>query len=229
MSATTVHSPRDFERKEDAVLLELVRTCGTDQWNTVSAAMGNRTARQCRSRDTQFLAPGVTNSPRTPDEDDLLKKQYNDIGPKWAALRQFFPGRTDLNVKNRFGHLARGHPDTRDLRAKFVGDDEPAKPPKRRAGDIRLEPGVPVTFDAPFQSLPCYMKRCLLLEAVLSARHVPVPPAGVCDPWIDDGITLDVEVEQVSVDGDPLPQIHEADQRDKQWPSCVPKPDRRAF
>jgi hypothetical protein len=215
MSAATVHSPRNFERKEDELLLELVRKYGTDQWNTISAAMGSRTARQCRNRYTQFLAPGVKNSPWTPEEDDLLKKHYNDIGPRWSVLRQFFPGRTDLNVKNRFGYLARNDPDIRDLMAKFVSDDEPTRP-RKKAGDIRLEPGVPVTFDALFQSLPYYMKRCLLLEAMLHAHQVPVPPEGVCDQWIDDGITLDVEVEQVSVDGDPLPQIHENDHRDKQ-------------
>jgi hypothetical protein len=76
MSAPSGHVARNFERHEDELLLELVKQYGTDSWNAIAANLGNRTARQCRNRYVGFLAPGVNSSPWTPEEDDLLKKQY---------------------------------------------------------------------------------------------------------------------------------------------------------
>jgi hypothetical protein len=199
--------PRNFERREDEMLLELVKQYGTDSWPTIAAALGNRTARQCRNRYGSFLAPGVNNDPWTPDEDDLLKSKYNDIGPKWAVLRQFFPGRSDLNIKNRFAFLSRNRPDVRHLKERYVAEhpDEArsavAKRQKRR--DSEDNAFSPVTIDALFQSLPYYMKRCLLLETIMQGHDIPVPPHGVCDEWQDIAV-------------EPIPQMPEADGQEKQ-------------
>jgi hypothetical protein len=98
---------RNFERREDELLMDLVKQYRTDSWPTVAAVLGNRTARQYWNRCVSFLAPGVNNDPWTPDEDNLLKSKYDELGPRWAVLRQFFPGRTYLNIKNRFSFLSR--------------------------------------------------------------------------------------------------------------------------
>jgi hypothetical protein len=185
MSASSGHAARNFERHEDELLVELVKKYGTDSWNAIASNLANRTARQCRNRYTGFLAPGVNNAPWTPEEDDLLKKQYEQTGPKWAILRQFFPGRTDLNIKNRFVFLTRNSQEVRFLKARFVTEqnasDGGAPRPKKKAKSDGCP--TPVTFEALFQSLPYYMKRCMLLEAMLEANQLPVPPQGVCDHW----------------------------------------------
>ena len=93
---------RHFDVQEDKQLIQLVEKYGTNSWNLVAADIGNRTARQCRNRYTFFLAPDVNNSPWTEEEEALLVQKYNEMGPKWAAFRSFFPGRTRLNIKDHF-------------------------------------------------------------------------------------------------------------------------------
>jgi hypothetical protein len=181
--------PRNFERREDELLLDLVKQYGTDSWPTIAAALGNRTARQCRSRYVSFLAPGVNNNPWTADEDDLLKSKYDELGSKWAVLRQFFPGRTDLNIKNRFSFLSRNRPDVRSLRARYIANHPnearaaAGRRPRRRDSDD--DAFSPMTIDALFQSLPNYMKQCLLLETIMNGHDIPIPPHGICDEWQD--------------------------------------------
>jgi hypothetical protein len=214
MSAPTGHGCRNFERHEDELLVELVKKYGTDSWNTIASNFTNRTARQCRNRYTLFLAPGLNNGPWTPEEDEILKRQYEVTGPKWALLRQFFPGRTDLNIKNRFVFLTRNCPEIRPLKQRYAPEhgeanqEAPPRPTKKRASDGCA---VPVTFDALFQSIPYYMNRCLLLEAILEAHQLPVPPHGVCDEWNP----TTVAEEQVAADGDALPLIPPTDEPHK--------------
>jgi hypothetical protein len=181
--------PRNFEPREDTRLAELVQKYGTDSWNTIATELGNRTARQCRNRYTLFLAPGVNNEPWTPEDDNLLKQRYEELGPKWALLRQFFPGRTDLSIKNRFIFLARNSPEIRAIRARYEAGHGQAPaggaPAQKKA---EKEATLAITFDELFQSLPYYMKRCTLLETILETHQLPVPPHGICDSW---GVAMD--------------------------------------
>lgn len=45
------------------------------------------------------------NEPWTKEEDDLLEQKFNEMGPHWAKMAAFFPGRTDVNLKNRWSSL----------------------------------------------------------------------------------------------------------------------------
>jgi hypothetical protein len=188
------HSPRrTFDPQEDARLLELVNIHGLDSWYNVARELGGRTARQCRDRYDHFLKPSQNTNPWTPEEDDILKQRYEEIGPKWAALRQYFPGRTDLNVKNRFVYLTRNRPDMRELATKY--QMEPGAPSVRqRLAALRIDEDrnlysslSPIAIQSAFQSLPVVMKRCLLLETILEQHSVPVPPLNLTDvPWSSD-------------------------------------------
>jgi hypothetical protein len=180
-SVMSGHGARNFERHEDALLLELVKTYGTDAWGTIASNFTNRTPRQCRNRYTLFLAPSIRTDPWTPEEDELLKRQYDAIGPKWAVLRQYFPGRTDLNIKNRFVFLSRNYADVKRMKARFAGEGGKGKKNQEDGGSNF------VTFDSLFQSLPYYMNRCALLEALLDGHGLAVPPKGVCDDWAIPG------------------------------------------
>lgn len=181
------HVSRNFDHKEDELLLEMVKKYGTDSWPSVAAAfMGTRNARQCRNRYMNFLAPELNKDPWTPEEDELLKKQYEEIGPRWAVLRTFFPGRTDLNIKNRFGFLTRNRADVRELKLKYLSEHrgevgETDLPRRRKKDEIRYDGGRIVDINSLFDSLPYYMKRCMLLEALLQDNQIPVPPEGICE------------------------------------------------
>jgi hypothetical protein len=44
----------------------------------------------------------------TGDDDQLLLFKVAELGPRWSAIAQLFPGRTDIGVKNRYIGLTYG-------------------------------------------------------------------------------------------------------------------------
>jgi hypothetical protein len=47
------------------------------------------------------LNPAVSKKPCTPEEDSNLLEKVREVGKKWKTLQQFFPGKTDIILKNR--------------------------------------------------------------------------------------------------------------------------------
>jgi hypothetical protein len=53
-----------------------------------------------------YLSPAVRTGPWNPSEDDLLVAKINEIGRTWSVLAQYFGGRSESDVKNRwYSHL----------------------------------------------------------------------------------------------------------------------------
>jgi hypothetical protein len=117
-----------FSEKEDDQLKELVAQLGNDNWRLVADQMENRTARQCRERYRGYLAPSLTTAAWMDTEDDLLRDLVSQLGPKWSQIAARFPGRSEVQLKNRWfvlcsrarrdwvrGHLPPGVPE-QDLR-----------------------------------------------------------------------------------------------------------------
>jgi hypothetical protein len=92
-------------------------------WKQIAFFMPNRSARQCRERWKNYLIPGLNFSPWTWKDDALLREKFNELGPKWAQIVKFFPGRTDTNCKNRWQQLQ-----TRERRRLQL--NPPALPPQ---------------------------------------------------------------------------------------------------
>jgi hypothetical protein len=67
--------------------------------------MPHRDRRQCRERWTNYLSPAVANGPWTHEEEDLLKAKVAALGHSWRAIQPFFPGRTDINIKNHWKQM----------------------------------------------------------------------------------------------------------------------------
>lgn len=107
------HPRSGFTPEEDCLLIDLVAQFGNDSWTTISSYMEKRNARQCKDRYTSYLSPTINNGPYSEEEDDLLRKKYNEIGPKWVKISKFFPNRTDISVKCRWAVLNR-----RDMKLK---------------------------------------------------------------------------------------------------------------
>jgi hypothetical protein len=53
-----------------------------------------------------YLAPHLRTDPWTEPEDKLLVAKVNELGFAWSAISQFFQGRSDNDVKNRwYSHI----------------------------------------------------------------------------------------------------------------------------
>ncbi|OHT00817.1 Myb-like DNA-binding domain containing protein [Tritrichomonas foetus] len=94
-----------FSLEEDENLKKLVAMYETPHWNEIARYMENRTPRQCRERFNNYLRPEIKNGPWTPEDDELLLRLYNEMGPKWSLIVKSFNGRSAVNVKNHHSSL----------------------------------------------------------------------------------------------------------------------------
>jgi hypothetical protein len=91
-----------FLPEEDLRLKELVTKYGTVSWDVIAREMPGRNPRQCRERWKHYVSSTRPKSEWSPAEDMLLYQKMEEMGPRWTNLAQFFPGRTDLQVKSRW-------------------------------------------------------------------------------------------------------------------------------
>lgn len=110
---TTSATPRSmFSTEDDMNLIMLVNQTvsllGKDRldWREIGRVM-NKGGRQCRERYNKYLSPGMKNGPWTVEEDALLKEKVEVFGCHWAVIVKYFPGRSDVNLKNRWSVLRR--------------------------------------------------------------------------------------------------------------------------
>ncbi|OHT03101.1 r2r3-MYB transcription factor [Tritrichomonas foetus] len=94
-----------FLPEEDKILSEMVEKLGPKKWNRIAQFLPNRTARQCRDRYCNYLAPGFFNGEWSQKEDDLLYEKYCELGPKWAQMKAFFQSRSPNSLKNRWNYF----------------------------------------------------------------------------------------------------------------------------
>lgn len=126
------HRKNKFTSQEDQHLVALVEQHGIKQWDVIAKSLPGRTARQCRDRWKNYLAPNVNQMPWTREEDQRLLHLYRLIGPRWSKMGSTFPGRTSVSVKNRWHKLRR-------MQTKLIGSVQPLelptidKPPQLRA------------------------------------------------------------------------------------------------
>ncbi|OHS95821.1 hypothetical protein TRFO_38024 [Tritrichomonas foetus] len=107
-------SRHKFSQDEDDLLRKLVNEHGATNWRFIAENIPGRSARQCRDRWKNYLMPGISNAPWTPEEDQLLEQKYAEMGSQWSRIAKFFPSRTDINIKNRWatrsGRVNRAQP-----------------------------------------------------------------------------------------------------------------------
>jgi hypothetical protein len=102
ISGVTCARREKFLPEEDAKLKELVRIHGQDSWPIIANQMPGRNARQCRERWKHYLSSEKNRLIWTAEEDQLLYQKMLEYGPRWTAISQYFPGRSDLQIKYRW-------------------------------------------------------------------------------------------------------------------------------
>lgn len=104
MSHNIKKSRQFFTVDEDERIKQLVKRFGTKNWLEVSLFMKDRSPKQCRDRYVNYLVPGVFQGEWTKDEDEILLKLYNEIGPKWSTIKSHLPNRSTNAIKNRWNY-----------------------------------------------------------------------------------------------------------------------------
>jgi hypothetical protein len=122
---------RKFTAEEDDQVRTLVESMGTRSWEEIARFMDGRSARQCRDRFKNYLVDSLVIDPWTPQEDELVIRQFNLIGPKWVQIGQLLSGRSGNNVKNRWHkHLCKIYhrfERPKDLSAREVKEEQLAR------------------------------------------------------------------------------------------------------
>lgn len=97
---------RMFSPDEDEILKKFVKENGTRNWEKASLILRGRTPRQCRDRYRNYLREGLNSHPWTDDEDIIIIKMVNEIGPKWVTISKMLIERNGIDVKNRWNELS---------------------------------------------------------------------------------------------------------------------------
>jgi hypothetical protein len=91
-----------FTKAEDARLLAVISRGTSDDWAQVAREMPGRTPRQCRERWNNYVSPAITWLPWTDSEELTLAQKYRELGPRWAVILRWFPGRAKNQLKNHW-------------------------------------------------------------------------------------------------------------------------------
>jgi hypothetical protein len=98
-------SRKIWQPHEDTRLTDLVERLGLPTtlagWRTIAEHFRGLTAKQCRARWVNHLAPGVQRTAWTTEEDKRLLALQASQGNNWSSILKHFPGRTYTSVKNR--------------------------------------------------------------------------------------------------------------------------------
>lgn len=99
-----------FTKEEDEAMLVLIDKFEDKNfinWNRVASQMPNRSPRQCRERYLNYLVEKTKKGDWSKEEDDLIFSLYDQIGPKWSKMTQYFRERSNIDIKNRYSTLLR--------------------------------------------------------------------------------------------------------------------------
>ena len=124
-----------FTEEEDEIIRQNLDP-DKPNWNKIAELVGNgRTAKSCKDRWFDALAPYIERSPWTEEDKELLDKLVKKYGPKYTLIAKFFKGRTGHQVKNTYVTYLK------------LKERDPNKEIKDIKDNLDNEGTIPVTFE----------------------------------------------------------------------------------
>jgi hypothetical protein len=103
----TQKEKRPFLPYEDQIIQRYVENYGSFDFRKIIHFLPLRTVQQVKERWWLYLNPEVNKSEFTIEEDNILKEKYSELNGKWAKIKKYLPGRTDVQLKYRYEILKR--------------------------------------------------------------------------------------------------------------------------
>ena len=147
----TANGRQMFSLGEDFLLRKLVDQYGPD-WKLISQKISGRTARQCRERYKNYVAPNLLNKPWTQEEDMILAQLVACIGQKWSMISSYFKNRSEVNVKNRWSSLTKSHTNNKLHQNQFIISSQ-EKQQNNQTQTKALTPKTKAAIMSPIDSL----------------------------------------------------------------------------
>ena len=91
-----------WNKEEDSILLENKFSYADLSWQLISEKLKNRSAQQCMYRWTMNLEPSIKKGKWSKEEDEILHTKVNELGKTWSSLKQYLPGRTTKQIRERY-------------------------------------------------------------------------------------------------------------------------------
>ena len=90
---------------EDLQLIISYKVYGDKNWALISKSVPNRTDVQCRERFWNILDPRINHSEWTQEEDERLKRAYEQHPDKWSKIALMVGSRTDNQCSRRWNKI----------------------------------------------------------------------------------------------------------------------------
>ena len=117
----------------------------------VARQVPSRNGKQCRERYINHLSSSLKPKIWHPYEDASIIHLFFKYGTKWSTIAQWFVGRTDNGIKNRFHHLRRWL--EKDYRNKYADDDDESMSSTEDMATSMHDKVHTMSADIAFQSL----------------------------------------------------------------------------
>ena len=114
---------------EDRQLVSWISKFGPKKWSQCSQYIKGRSDKQCRERWFNCLNPKVKKGNWSAEEDYKIFFLFKKIGSKWAHIANYFQGRSENSVKNRFYSTLR----------RYVTEQKKSQGMKRKRNSDQVE------------------------------------------------------------------------------------------